>query len=159
MASYKAPLRDIRFVVHELLGGCDQAMPDFQDFTPDVVDPMLEQAAKVCESVLHPLNRSGDEEGCVLENGVVRTPKGYKAAYDAFREGGWNSIVCDPAYGGQGAPHLINSAVTEMICGANLSFSLYPGLTAGAQVAGTLRRESRTYPRSTPRPDGFVPQR
>ena len=90
MASYKAPLRDMRFVLFELMGGDDIAsLPGFEEFTRDLIDPILEEAAKVCEEVLHPLNRSGDEEGCTFENGVVRTPKGFVDAYRQFREGGW----------------------------------------------------------------------
>jgi alkylation response protein AidB-like acyl-CoA dehydrogenase len=135
MPTYKAPLRDMRFVLNELLGGIDTTMAGFEDFTPDLIDPVLEEAAKVCEEVLFPINRSGDEEGCTFENGVVRTPKGFKEAYDTFREGGWTSIACEPEYGGQGMPKIISSMVEEMICAANLSFSLYPGLTHGAHVA------------------------
>ncbi len=136
MASYKAPLRDMRFVLNELLGGADLRAAGFlKDFSADLVDPVLEEAAKICEEVLHPLNRSGDEEGCSLENGVVRTPKGFKEAYTMFREGGWTAIACDPAYGGQGMPHVVDALVSEMLCGANLSFSMYPGLTHGAHVA------------------------
>jgi alkylation response protein AidB-like acyl-CoA dehydrogenase len=136
MASYTAPLRDMRFILYELLDGEDlTALPGYEDFTPDLIDPVLDEAAKLCEQVLHPLNRSGDEEGCLLENGVVRTPKGFKEAYDLFREGGWTAIGCDPAYGGQGLPKAVNILVEEMICSANLSFSLYPGLTHGAYVS------------------------
>lgn len=83
---------------------------------------------------LHPINRSGDEEGCHLENGVVRTPQGFQEAYRVFREGGWPGIACDPAYGGQGLPKIVNNLVEEMICSANISFGLYPGLTHGAYV-------------------------
>ena len=86
----------------------------------DLIDPVLEEAAKVCEEVLHPLNRSGDEEGCTLENGVVRTPKGFMDAYRQFREGGWTSIACDPEYGGQGLPKAVDTLIVEMICSANL---------------------------------------
>ena len=136
MASYKAPLRDMRFVLFELMGGDDIAsLPGYEEFTRDLIDPVLEEAAKVCEEVLHPLNRSGDEEGCTLENGVVRTPKGFIDAYRQFREGGWTSIACDPEYGGQGLPRAVDTLIVEMICSANLSFSLYPGLTQGAYVA------------------------
>ena len=136
MASYKAPLRDMRFVFFELMGGDDIAsLPGYEEFTRDLIDPVLEEAAKVCEEVLHPLNRSGDEEGCTLENGVVRTPKGFVDAYRQFREGGWTSIACDPEYGGQGLPKAVDTLIVEMICSANLSFSLYPGLTQGAYVA------------------------
>ncbi|GAA0569246.1 acyl-CoA dehydrogenase C-terminal domain-containing protein [Rhizomicrobium electricum] len=133
MATYKAPLRDMRFVLYELHDGAAlSSLPGLEDMTPELFDPVLEEAAKVCEEVLFPLNRSGDEEGCQFENGVVRTPKGFIEAYKTFREGGWTSITADPAYGGQGIPNIVNVLITEMICSANLSFGLYPGLTQGA---------------------------
>jgi butyryl-CoA dehydrogenase len=136
MATYKAPLRDMRFVLYELHDGAAlSALPGLEEMTPELFDPVLEEAAKICEEVLFPLNRSGDEEGCVLDNGVVRTPKGFIEAYRLFREGGWTSITCDADYGGQGVPHIVNGLVTEMICSANLSFGLYPGLTHGAYQA------------------------
>jgi hypothetical protein len=125
----------MRFVLNELLGGIDTTLPGFEDFTPDLIDPVLEEAAKVCEQVLFPINRSGDEEGCTFENGVVRTPKGFKEAYNAFRDGGWTALSCDPDVGGQGLPKTIGCLVEEMICSANVSFSLYPGLTHGAYTA------------------------
>jgi butyryl-CoA dehydrogenase len=133
MATYKAPLRDMRFVLYELHDGAAlSSLPGLEDMTPELFDPVLEEAAKVCEEVLFPLNRSGDEEGCHFENGVVRTPKGFIEAYKTFREGGWTSVTSDPAYGGQGVPNIVNVLITEMICSANLSFGLYPGLTQGA---------------------------
>ena len=136
MPSYKAPLRDMRFCLYDLFDGDEiAALPGYEDFTRDLIDPVLEEAAKLCEEVLHPLNRSGDEEGCHWDNGVVRTPKGFKEAYDLFREGGWTSIACDPAYGGQGMPAVVNTLVEEMICSANLSFGMYPGLSHGAYVS------------------------
>jgi butyryl-CoA dehydrogenase len=136
MPRYKAPLRDYRFCLYELFDGdAHVRLPGFGDFTEDVVTPVLEEAAKFAENVIFPLNRSGDEEGCTLENGVVRTPKGFKDAYRLFQEGGWPSLACDPRYGGQGLPHTVNVLVEEMTCAANLSFSLYPGLTRGATVA------------------------
>ncbi len=136
MASYRAPLRDMRFVYHELMeADALTALPGYEDYTPDVVDAVLEEAAKFCENELFPLNRSGDEEGCHFENGVVRTPKGFKEAYAAFAEGGWVSMPCDPEYGGQGAPKSLNLLVEEMICSTNLSFGTYPGLTQGAYNA------------------------
>jgi butyryl-CoA dehydrogenase len=135
MVSYKAPLRDMRFVLFELMGGEELAsLPGYEDFTRDLIDPILEGAAKVCEEVLFPLNRSGDEEGCTLENGVVRTPKGFPEAYRLFQEGGWPGIASDPEYGGQGLPKAVDTMIVEMICSANLSFGLYPGLTHGAYV-------------------------
>ncbi|MGC2855555.1 acyl-CoA dehydrogenase C-terminal domain-containing protein [Novispirillum sp. DQ9] len=136
MANYTAPLRDMRFVFNELLEApAMTGLRGWDDVTPDLVDAILEEAAKVCQGVLHPLNRPGDEEGCVLENGTVRTPAGFKDAYRTFAEGGWTGIACDPAYGGQGLPKVLNTLVEEMICSANLSFGMYPGLTHGAYIA------------------------
>jgi butyryl-CoA dehydrogenase len=136
MPAYKAPLRDMRYVLYDLLGGDALAsLPGYEDFTRDTVDAVLEEAAKICEEVLQPINRSGDEEGCHYENGVVRTPKGFKEAYQTYREGGWTAIACDPAYGGQGLPAVVNTLVMEMICAANLSFGMYPGLSHGAYVS------------------------
>jgi len=136
MSTYKAPLREMRFVLHELLGVAELAkLPGYEEATPDVVDAILEEGAKLCENELFPLNRTGDEEGCHYENGVVRTPKGFKEAYRLFVEGGWMALSCDPAYGGQGLPKYVNLAAEEMICSANLSFGIYPGLSVGAYNA------------------------
>ena len=136
MPAYKAPLRDMRFCLYDLFDGDDLVdLPGYEDFGRDLIDPVLDEAAKLCEEVLHPINRSGDEEGCTFENGVVRTPKGFKEAYDLFRDGGWTSISCAPEYGGQGMPHVVNTLVEEMICSSNLSFGMYPGLSHGAYVS------------------------
>jgi alkylation response protein AidB-like acyl-CoA dehydrogenase len=136
MQIYKAPLRDMRFVLHELHDSAALTkLNGLQDVTPDLMDSILDEAAKVAEEVLLPLNATGDEEGCVLENGVVRTPKGFKQAYSTFREGGWTALSADPRYGGQGLPESLNKLVEEMSCSANLSFGLYPGLTHGAYQA------------------------
>ena len=136
MPKYTAPLRDMRFVLYELHGGDALAkMPAYESFTRDLIDPVLDEAAKIAEQVLQPINRGGDEEGCTFENGVVRTPKGFKEAYNLFRDGGWTSIASDPAYGGQGMPKTVNLLMEEMICSANLSFGMYPGLTHGAYTA------------------------
>ena len=136
MQIYKAPLRDMRFVLYELFDSRTvAALPGGEELTPELIDSILEEAAKFTEKVLLPLNASGDEEGCHYENGVVRTPKGFKDAYAAFREGGWTAMACDPAYGGQGLPEIVNKLVEEMICATNLSFGLYPGLSHGAYLA------------------------
>ncbi|MFQ5756415.1 MAG: acyl-CoA dehydrogenase C-terminal domain-containing protein [Acidiferrobacterales bacterium] len=133
MVNYQAPLRDMRFIYHELLDAEQlQALPGYEDASAELVDAVLDEAARLCENVLLPLNRSGDEEGCRLEGGDVRTPRGFREAYKTFAEGGWTSIVCDPAYGGQGLPNTVNIMVQEMICSSNLSFGMYPGLTYGA---------------------------
>ncbi|MBV8096178.1 MAG: acyl-CoA dehydrogenase C-terminal domain-containing protein [Acetobacteraceae bacterium] len=142
MAIYQAPLRDMRFVLHELLDSSALSqLPGYEQATPDLIDAVLEQAAKLAESELFPLNLPGDAEGCHFENGVVRTPKGFKEAYRIFREGGWTALACDPDYGGQGMPHAVNFVVEEMISSANLSFGMYPGLSAGAYRALYLHAE------------------
>src|SRR5579859_5705489 len=136
MATYKAPLRDYKFVLHELFGVEEvSTWPGLEDATPEIFDAVLEEASKLCEDVLFPINRSGDEEGCTFENGVVRTPKGFKEAYQAFREGGWTSLSAHPEYGGQGLPHVLSFLVEEMICSTNMSFGMYPGLSGGAYNA------------------------
>ena len=151
MPSYQAPLRDMRFVLYELHDGDGlTALPGFEEFGRDLIDPVLDEAAKVCGEVLAPLNRTGDEEGCHLENGVVRTPTGFKDAYTLFREGGWTGIACDPEFGGQGLPKSVNTLVEEMICSSNLSFGMYPGLSHGAYMAihahGTEELKARYLP-------------
>ena len=136
MTTYSAPLRDMRFVLHELLEVGELAtLRGYEEATPDLIDAVLEEGAKLAENVLFPLNRSGDEEGCTFENGVVRTPRGFKEAYDQFAEAGWVGLAADPAFGGQGLPAVVKVAFDEMICSANLSFGTYPGLSGGAYKA------------------------
>ncbi len=136
MAVYKAPLKDINFVLNEVLDVSSLAgLPGYEDATPDTIQAILEEAAKICENVLFPINRSGDEEGCAYENGVVRTPKGFKQAYDLFREGGWTAVTCDPEYGGQGLPATVGFALQEMFTASNQAFAMYPGLSHGAYEA------------------------
>ncbi|MBV8576389.1 MAG: acyl-CoA dehydrogenase family protein, partial [Acetobacteraceae bacterium] len=154
MQTYKAPLRDMRFVLHELHDSTSlSGLPGLGDMSPDLYDSVLDEAAKLVEGVLLPLNMSGDEEGCRLENGVVFTPSGFKEAYDAFREGGWTAIACDPEYGGQGLPESLNKMIEEMMCSANISFGLYPGLSYGAYRAihshGTEEQKQLYLPKLT----------
>jgi butyryl-CoA dehydrogenase len=133
MTVYSAPLDDMRFVLNELLEAEKLAeLPGFEDATPDLVDAVLGEAGKLCEEVLLPVNRSGDEEGCTYENGVVRLPEGHKEAYEAFAQAGWGSLVADPEYGGQGLPALVGAMVKEMACSTNVSLAMLPGLTEGA---------------------------
>jgi alkylation response protein AidB-like acyl-CoA dehydrogenase len=136
MQVYNAPLRDMRFVLHELhdSAGHMEAIGK-TDVTEDLIDSILEEAAKFATEVLLPINASGDEEGCQYENGVVRTPKGFKQAYDMFRESGWGALGSPTEYGGQDLPEIVSKMVEEMQCSANLSFGLYPGLTHGAVLA------------------------
>ncbi len=136
MQHYTAPLRDMRFVLHELHDSTSlQRLPGLEEASPDLLNTVLEEAAKFISAVLLPLNATGDAEGCRWENGVVHTPKGFKEGYRAFVEGGWGSLNSDPAYGGQGLPESVSKLVEEMICGSNLSFGLYPGLSHGAYLA------------------------
>ncbi|MEM7225477.1 MAG: acyl-CoA dehydrogenase family protein, partial [Pseudomonadota bacterium] len=150
MVTYTAPLDDIRFLLNEVLdySGNVASLPGCEEATTDLVDAVLEEAARFCENELLPLNRSGDEEGCLFENGVVRTPKGFKEAYDAFCAGGWTGLASDPDYGGQGLPKTIQFIVEELICSTNLSFGMYPGLSHGAYNALALHgndQQKRTY--------------
>src|SRR5690606_22816676 len=133
MTTYSVPLRDMRFVLHELWGaaGVLTTLPGFEEATPDVMDAVLEECAKLCEGVLAPLNRVGDEEGCTFKDGVVTTPKGFKEAYRQYVAGGWCGLTAMPEFGGQGLPEALDCLGTEMISSANLSFGLYPGLTQG----------------------------
>jgi len=136
MPTYKAPLADMRFVLHELFDSKTIIeLPGYEDFSPELIDSVLEEAAKLCEEVLFPLNQSGDLEGCHYENGVVRTPAGFREAYDAFREGGWTAMGSAPEFGGQGMPVSASTLVEEMMCSANNAFGLYPGLSHGAYKA------------------------
>ena len=135
MADYKAPLRDMRFVLNEVfevskLWAQLPALADLVD--EDTAAAILEEAGKITAGVIAPLNRSGDEEGCAWTNGVVNTPAGFPAAYQAYAEGGWVGVGGDPVFGGMGMPKVISAQVEEMVNSANLSFGLYPMLTAGA---------------------------
>ncbi|WP_028878883.1 acyl-CoA dehydrogenase C-terminal domain-containing protein [Terasakiella pusilla] len=136
MATYKAPIRDMQFVMYELMNADKLSdMPGFEEATRDLIDPVMEEASKITQDVLFPLNRSGDEEECQWVDGKVTTPSGFKEAYKLFREGGWTAISCDPNYGGMGMPKTVNTMIEEMICSANLSFGMYPGLSYGAYTA------------------------
>jgi alkylation response protein AidB-like acyl-CoA dehydrogenase len=133
MPSYKAPLDDIRFLLNEVIGAGELVqLPGYAEATPETFEAILTEAAKICEEVLFPLNQSGDEEGCHFENGAVTTPKGFKEAYKTFRESGWTGLSCKTEYGGQGLPLLLNFVIDEIVCSANLSFGMYPGLSHGA---------------------------
>ncbi|MEE2691151.1 MAG: acyl-CoA dehydrogenase C-terminal domain-containing protein [Pseudomonadota bacterium] len=137
MTAYAAPLRDMQFILHDVLDVSKYSnLPGFADASRDVVDAILEEAGKLAGEVLHPINHSGDQEGCTrLDDGSVKTPKGFKEAYDAYREGGWQGLSADPAYGGQGLPYILAIAVSEMVSAANMAFGMYPGLARGAADA------------------------
>lgn len=141
MPTYKAPLRDIKFLMHELLQAPQVlgAIPFYtQNETADgeLMNQVLDEAARFVETELAPLNRVGDEEGCTrFEDGSVTTPTGFKAAYRKYREAGWTALDADPTYGGQGMPHLVSNVLVEMMNSANVAWSMYPGLSHGAYSA------------------------
>ncbi len=136
MPSYTAPLRDMQFVYNELFDPAEiTALPGCEDATADLVDPVLEEAARLAQNELFPLNHSGDTSGCQYEDGKVTTPPGFADAYRQYAEGGWIGLPCDPKYGGQGMPGALNVLLEEMACSANVAFATYVGLTRGAYRA------------------------
>ncbi|GAB5098180.1 acyl-CoA dehydrogenase C-terminal domain-containing protein [Caballeronia sp. TF1N1] len=135
MGQYAAPLRDMQFVLHELLDVEAELknMPKHADLDADTINQVLEEAGKFCAEVVFPLNQSGDREGCTYEgDGVVRTPAGFKEAYRQYVEAGWPALGCDPEFGGQGLPAFVNNALYEMLNSANQAWTMYPGLSHGA---------------------------
>jgi len=136
MVDYKAPLRDIRFVREELLDQYSvwESLEGCEDATKDMIDAIMEEAGKFAENELAPLNKIGDQQGCVRdEQGEVKTPDGFKEAYDLYVEGGWPTITSNVEYGGQGLPASLGSALQEVVQQANWSWSMYPGLSHGAK--------------------------
>lgn len=135
MAHYVPPLRDMQFVLQEVLDveGTLQQLPVHADLNLDLINQVLGAGGKFCSEVLHPLNASGDLEGCSYDpkTGAVRTPAGFKEAYARFVEAGWPSLNCDPAHGGQGLPQIVKTGFQEMTTACNQAWSMYPGLTHG----------------------------
>ncbi len=143
MPVYQAPVRDTRFILDHVIGLDRYAnLPGFENATPELVDAILTEGGRVCEEILFPLNKSGDEQGCTRHSdGTVTTPDGFKQAYRAYREGGWVGLSAPEEFGGQGLPHVISTAMEEFRMAANQSFGMYPGLTMGA-VASILVKGS-----------------
>ncbi|SIS54570.1 acyl-CoA dehydrogenase C-terminal domain-containing protein [Phaeovulum vinaykumarii] len=153
MPSYKAPLRDLDFVLHDVLHADAEPAAEAAGIDRETAQAVMEAAGKLCEEVLAPLNRAGDTEGCRLEDGQVRTPAGFRAAFETVREGGWTALDCDPEWGGQGMPYALFSAVGEMLVSSNMAFNMYQGLTHGAYSAiaahGTPEQKALYLPRLT----------
>jgi len=157
MPQYTPPLRDMQFVLHELLGAADElkAMPPHKEVDADTLNAVLEEAGKFAAEVIFPLNLSGDAEGCKLDktSHEVTTPKGFKEAYATYVQGGWPSLSCDPAHGGQGLPIVLNQCVYEMMNSANQAWTMYPGLSHGAYEAlhahGTDEQKATYLPKLT----------
>ncbi len=137
MPSYKAPVADALFLLNDVLRIGDHAgLAGFSEASPDIVAAVLEEAARLAEEQLQPLNLPGDQEGCHRkDDGGVTTPKNFKAAFDAYAGGGWISLPFDTVYGGQGLPYVLATIVNEFFSSANMAFAMYPGLTAGAVAA------------------------
>jgi alkylation response protein AidB-like acyl-CoA dehydrogenase len=136
MSTYSAPVRDMRFVMHEL-AGLDEiiSLPGFEETSPDVVEAILDEAGKFASEVLDPINAQGDRQGCRWQDGVVTSADGFKDAYRLFCETGWNGLASPAEFGGQGLPALVSTAVHEMWNASNMAFSLCPTLTYGAVEA------------------------
>ena len=150
MPSYQAPVDDVLFLLNDVLGiHRYDNLEGFSDASPDVVEAVLNEGGKLASEILAPLNLAGDREGCTRHpDGSVTAPKGFRAGYDAYAQGGWMGLSTPEAYGGQGLPHVLNAAVQEFTSGANLALSMYPGLTQGAVAALLVHgseAQKRTY--------------
>ena len=153
MPTYTAPTRDTRFLVNELLELASYGnLPGFEMASPDVTDAVITEGGKFCAEVLAPINQSGDQEGCTRhEDGSVTTPKGFKEAFNQFREAGWGTLAQPEEFGGQGLPHVLGFVMEEFISSANQAFGMYPGLTNGAISAliakGTQEQKEMYLPK------------
>jgi alkylation response protein AidB-like acyl-CoA dehydrogenase len=153
MPSYKAPTRDTRFVINEVLKLDSYGnLPGFESVTPDIVDAVIEESGRFASEVLAPINASGDAQGCTrAADGSVTTPEGFKEAHRQFREAGWGTLSLPVEFGGQGLPHVLGFALEEFMSAANQAFAMYPGLTNGAVSAllakGSPELQQRYLPR------------
>jgi len=148
MPSYTAPLTDMQFLLNEVMQVSAQSVPGYDALEPDFTGAVLAEAGKLAQEVLAPLNPVGDREGCRLENGMVRTPEGFKAAFEQMKEGGWNGLDLPESHGGQGLPYLLGTAVGEIFVSANMAFNMYQGLTHGAIgtiLAHGTEEQKQTY--------------
>lgn len=157
MPQYTPPLRDMQFLLHEVLDAVDtlKLCPKYADIDADTINAVLEEGGKFAAEVTAPLNLSGDDEGCTLDKSTheVSAPKGFKAAYAQYVEGGWAALSCDPDYGGQGLPLVMNQCFYEMLNSANQAWTMYPGLSHGAYEAlhahGTPEQKATYLPKLT----------
>jgi alkylation response protein AidB-like acyl-CoA dehydrogenase len=152
MPSYKAPVADTLFILNDVIGLDRYSnLEGFANATPDLVEAVLTEAGRFCEEVLFPINYSGDQEGCTRhQDGSVTTPKGFKAAYDAYIEGGWTTLTQPESVGGQGLPHVVGFPVEEFRMAANQAFAMYPGLTQAAISAILAKGSAEQIERYVP---------
>src|SRR5882724_10467981 len=143
MPVYKAPVDEVLFLLNDVFQiSRYNNLPGFADASPDLLEQILGEAAKLCEQVVQPLNLPGDREGCTRhDDGSVTTPKGFKDAYRQYAEGGWMGISAPAEFGGQGLPETMTTIVNEFLASANMAFAMYPGLTQGA-IAALVRHGS-----------------
>lgn len=135
MATYTPPVRDQQFILHDVLNVSGSDIPGYDELDAEFTGAVLEEAGKIAANVLQPLNAVGDEQGCALENGVVRTPDGFGDAWAQMAKGGWMGLDADTEHGGQGMPHILNTATGELFSSANMAFQMYVGLSHGAASA------------------------
>ena len=155
MGQYTAPLRDMQFVLHEVLNVEAElkAIPKHAALDVDMINSITEEAGKFASEVIFPLNQSGDEEGCTLDkaSGVVNAPKGFKEAYAQYVDAGWPALACHSDFGGQDLPEVVNNVLYEMLNSANQAWTMYPGLTHGAYAAlvahGTPEQKATYLPK------------
>ena len=152
MPQYKAPLEDMRFLLHEVFGAEQflESLNGTEELSGELLDAILEEAAKITEDLLAPINQSGDQQGCRFDDGKVTTPDGFPEAYRTFTGGGWGALTGDPGYGGQGMPKLLSVLFEEMLFASNSSFALYPILTNGATLALSLHGSEELKQRYLP---------
>ncbi len=141
----------MEFIFQDVLNVQNSEIPGYQDLDDEFLKSILNEAGKICSDILFPLNHVGDSQGCSLENGMVRTPEGFKQAFNKIREDGWTTIDCDTEYGGQGLPYILGTAIGEMMASSNMAFGMYHGLTHGAYSAihkhGTDQQKSKYLPK------------
>ncbi len=154
MPIYKAPVEDLKFLLNDVYHTEKLAdMPGLSEATPDIIEAVIDEGARVCEEVLFPINMSGDHEGCTYnpDDHSVKTPKGFKEAYETYAQGGWNGLSVEEEFGGQNLPHTLNTIMAELISSANMSLGMYPGLTQGAinalRLYGTDQQKATYLPK------------
>ncbi|MFK7829616.1 MAG: acyl-CoA dehydrogenase C-terminal domain-containing protein [Congregibacter sp.] len=152
MPTYKAPLREIQFVINEVLDteALYQSLPGYEEATPDLINAIVEEGAKFAENVIAPLNQSGDEEGCTWSQDGVKTPKGFAEAYEQYVDNGWPALSADSEFGGQDMPNMLGIVINELSGTANWSWAMYPGLSHGCiatlEAHGSVEQKTRYLP-------------